>query len=154
MIAINAGVDSKNQKPEDTVQMLHDIQIAKLSTMTLLAWNGYHSMMGDKWCPYDIILILQKRIVGGRVVVAQRNEDGCYAIEFHGLKARFSNRKIPRPEFLAIATVDRWMRFPIFLHRSEVTKGSLLHFREADFARDVASERMARCAELLATVPR
>lgn len=127
-----------------------DIQLAKYLTMALLSWNKYHGIAGDKWCPYDVLWILKRRIAGGRVIVLPRpKDDGWYTVEVPRLRALWSNRKIPQPEFLAIAAIDKWMAFPVIFHRSEVVEGSILPFCESEFARDAASERLARCANLL-----
>ena len=118
--------------------------------MTLLSWNKYHRIAGDKWCPYDILWVVKRRIVGGRVMALPKpNDDGWYTVEVPRLRARWSNRKVPQPEFLAIAAIDKWLAFPVILHWSEAVEGSILRFCESDFARDAASERLARCANLL-----
>jgi hypothetical protein len=151
---ITEHADMKAGTDKGPRQFHPDIQLAKLSAFGLLAWNGHLGLMGDKWCPYDLIWILKDRIVGGRVIGVLQDDNGCYTIKLEKLRARSFNKRIQRPEFLAIAPVDKWMAFPVFLHRSEVIEGSVFHFQEGDFARDHASERLRFCVELIAKAGR
>ena len=153
LITMNTYTDERNGTSDDAAQVQRDMLAAKLLTMVQLTQNGHHGIMGDRWCPYDVIWILKRRIVGGRVeVVPAPNDDGCYTIEIGALKSRFANRRVPPPEFLAIAALDKWLAYPVFLHWTDAVKGSTLRFCAADFTRDVSSERMAHCAGLLASL--
>jgi hypothetical protein len=147
---VDTDIAAQHRTREDGPHAQSNIIDVRLLAKYLITRDGGHAMMADKWCPYDLIWILKNRIVGGRVaVLPNADADGYYSIEMRELKALWSIGKIPRPEFLAIAPVDKWFQYPVFLHRSEIVKGSVLRFGAAEFTCGVASDRMRRCAELI-----